>query len=451
MYGGRQFVGTAQLQEYEMLDKLGEGTFGEVHKALHVASGKMVALKRILMHNEKEGFPITALREIKILKKLQHPNVVTLTAMIVSRSAATLKSSIYMVFPYMDHDLSGLLENKSNHLAPSQIKLYMKQLCEGVSYLHRNKILHRDLKSANLLISNEGVLQIADFGLARPVSQINVTPRAVGTEWKGGRRDAEYTNCVVTRWYRAPELLLGETRYGGAIDLWSVGCIFGEMFVRKPIFMGTSDVDQLEKIFDTCGSPNNENFPGWNQLPGSEGIKEWKRKERKVKLFTEHLQLPADTADFLDKLLTLDPCRRMTALEALDHDYFWTDPMPADPKTWGFLVFPSPSFRRYPVFYPLPPRNLTYTFCLSPLNYANLYLSSSANRLFDYQGSGNTLHRTSTTTGGNQLQVPRPVLKTRCLPSRMGPGRCALRLVLGDLGHPLCRRMLDNLTQATRP
>lgn len=202
------------------------------------------------MHNEKEGMPITALREIRILKRLNHPNVVQLREVIVQGSP----SSFHMVFPYMDHDLAGLLENDRVQMTPSQIKLYMRQLLEGTAYLHavrpttltgelrlthhKNNIVHRDMKAANLLISNTGVLQIADFGLARafdPRAAI-VGRRCVCIVWShqscshGLLRNGEdpysaprYTNCVVTRWYRPPELFLGARRYGGEIDIWGIG------------------------------------------------------------------------------------------------------------------------------------------------------------------------------------------------------------------------------------
>ncbi|KZO89963.1 kinase-like protein [Calocera viscosa TUFC12733] len=307
-----------------MLNKLGEGTFGEVHKARSHVTGQLVALKRILMHEEREGIPITALREVKLLKKLKHPNVVPLVDMVVTKGAQTRmdywstkdsKGDIYMVFPYMDHDLAGLLENKSVRLSPGQIKLYMQQLLEGTDYLHRNNILHRDMKAANLLISNAGVLQIADFGLARPGHS--------KLAWDGiDIRKTRYTNCVVTRWYRPPELLLGETNYGFAIDMWGVGCVMGEMWLRRPMFCGSSDLNQLEKIWSLCGTPTEDNMPGWGLLPGCEGVKNWPRQERTVR------------QNFELSMLLLDPNRRITAAQALDHEWFWNDPMPADPKTY---------------------------------------------------------------------------------------------------------------------
>ncbi|KIL57549.1 hypothetical protein M378DRAFT_87715 [Amanita muscaria Koide BX008] len=324
---GRTFAGCGEQSDFEVTTKLGEGTFGEVHKAIHMTSRKVVALKRILMHNEKEGMPVTALREIKILKALKHPSIVDILDMFVVRSNHKDPLSVYMVFPYMDHDLAGLLENERVKLQPSHIKLYMKQLLEGTEYMHRNRILHRDMKAANLLISNNGTLKVADFGLAR-----SYDPNVSRTGLDARGRERRYTNCVVTRWYRPPELLLGARHYGGEVDMWGIGCVLGEMFSRRPILPGTSDLDQLEKIWQLCGTPNQHTWPNYDALPGCEGVKRFTPSHTR-KLKTAYESVGPETCDLLDKLLTCNPRARVTAAEALDHEYFWTDPMPADPKT----------------------------------------------------------------------------------------------------------------------
>ncbi|KAL0631742.1 serine/threonine protein kinase, CMGC, CDC2/CDK subfamily [Maublancomyces gigas] len=272
--GKPRFKGCDGIKAYDIMCKLGEGTFGEVHKARHKASGAMVALKKILMHNAKEeGFPITALREIKILKMLSHKNIIRLMEMAVERKkerGVIGRGTLYMVTPYMDHDLAGLLENPDVTFTEPQIKCYMLQLLDGTKYLHENKVLHRDMKAANLLIDNRGILQIADFGLARKFEE--EIPVAGGGGGKPGR---DYTNCVVTRWYRPPELLLGERAYTSAIDLWGVGCVFAEMYKGKPILQGNSDMDQLMRIFQLCGSPNDKNMPGFDKLPGCDGFRQF--------------------------------------------------------------------------------------------------------------------------------------------------------------------------------
>ena len=231
------FLGCSRISEYDVLGKLGEGTFGEVHRAKSKKTGAIVALKKILMHNEKDGFPITALREIKLLKLLSHPNVLSLMEMAVehpSKPTEKRKRAImYMVTPYMDHDLSGLLENPAITLTEPQIKCYLLQLLEGLRYLHDNHILHRDMKAANLLINNKGILQIADFGLARHYDE-SVPVAGNG----GGEARREYTTLVVTRWYRPPELLLHLRKYTTAIDMWGVGYVISEAHLAQSLMFG---------------------------------------------------------------------------------------------------------------------------------------------------------------------------------------------------------------------
>ncbi|KAL9011026.1 MAG: hypothetical protein Q9173_004096 [Seirophora scorigena] len=324
--GKSRFRGCSSIKSYEILEKLGEGTFGEVYKARSLRDGHVVALKKILMHHEKDGFPITALREIKLLKMLSHPNILKLEEMAVERTKGEgrKKAIMYMATPYMDHDLSGLLENPKVEFSEPQIKCYMLQLLEGLRYLHANKILHRDMKAANLLINNSGILQIADFGLARPYDDPAPRPGNGGGE---ARRD--YTTLVVTRWYRPPELLLQLRRYTTAIDMWGVGCVFGEMFKGKPILAGTSDLNQANMIFDLVGSPTEESMPGWSSLPGCEGVRAFSpRPSTLAHVFRQEGSL---TISLLSELLKLDWRKRINAIDALKHPYFTNHPLPARP------------------------------------------------------------------------------------------------------------------------
>ncbi|RPB05801.1 kinase-like protein [Choiromyces venosus 120613-1] len=318
--GRPRFRGCDSIKAYDILEKLGEGTFGEVHKARHRSSGALVALKKILMHNAKEdGFPITSLREIKILKALSHKNIIRLMEMAVEqeRGPAT-RGTLYMVFPYMHHDLAGLLENPDVTFSEQQIKCYMIQLLEGTKYLHQVFIL-------DFLLHLRGILQIADFGLARKFEED--VPVAGGG---GGVAKREYTNCVVTRWYRPPELLLGERKYTSAIDLWGVGCVFAEMYKGRPILQGNTDMDQVVKIFQLCGSPNQKNMPGFDKLPGCEGVKSFGPFQRQLE--GHYSSMGSAGVSLLSQLLKLDPQRRINAIDALKHEYFTTDPLPAKPS-----------------------------------------------------------------------------------------------------------------------
>lgn len=319
----RRFKGCSKIGEYEMMKKLGEGTFGEVHMARQKATGSVFALKKILMHNEKDGFPITALREIKLLKMLSHDNVLKLEEMAVERPKAEgrKRAILYMVTPYMDHDLSGLLDNPEVQFREAQIKCYMLQLFKGLRYLHDNHILHRDMKAANLLINNRGRLQIADFGLARHYDEA-VPQRGRGN----GEAKREYTTLVVTRWYRPPELLLQLRKYTPAIDMWGAGCVFGEMFKRKPILAGQSDIHQAQIIFELVGSPNDTSMPGWQDLPGAEPVRAFPPSTGSIA--QRFRELSPVGLSLIKDLMRLDWRKRINAIDAIDHPYFREQPLP---------------------------------------------------------------------------------------------------------------------------
>jgi cyclin-dependent kinase 12/13 len=247
---------------YDIIEPIGGGTYGDVFKARAKADGpnaEIVALKRLKMDEktEGEGMPITAIREIHILRQLEHENIVRLIEVAVSDPRSLEPGMIYMVFEYMEHDLTGMLSNMIARLTSPEVKSILKQLLTGLHYCHSHSVLHRDLKPANLLLSKDGVLKLADYGLARILSS-------------NERR--QYTNKVVTLWYRAPELLLGSRKYSAEIDVWSVGCIFAEILsasaqdaantanvkqhkIGKPIFPGEKEEEQLNYIFYVLGYP----------------------------------------------------------------------------------------------------------------------------------------------------------------------------------------------------
>ncbi|XP_060604841.1 cyclin-dependent kinase 9-like [Ruditapes philippinarum] len=304
-----------EATKYEKLAKIGQGTFGEVFKARDRANRQVVAMKKVLMENEKEGFPITALREIRILKLLKHENVVNLIEICRTKASQynRFKSTFYLIFEFCEHDLAGLLSNMNVKFNLGEIKYVIKQLLEGLYYLHTNKILHRDIKAANILITKGGILKLADFGLARALDHIQ-----------------KYTNRVVTLWYRPPELLLGERNYGPAIDIWGAGCIMAEMWTRTPIMQGRNEQHQLHLISQLCGSIKTDVWPGCDKLDMFTQIEIPQGHKRKVKERLKPYVKDQFALDLLDKMLTLDPSKRLDADGCLMHDFFYEDPAPQE-------------------------------------------------------------------------------------------------------------------------
>uniref|UniRef100_A0A674DZA4 cyclin-dependent kinase n=1 Tax=Salmo trutta TaxID=8032 RepID=A0A674DZA4_SALTR len=308
--------GCRSVEEFQCLNRIEEGTYGVVYRAKDKKTDEIVALKRLKMEKEKEGFPITSLREINTILKAQHPNIVTVREIVVGSNM----DKIYIVMNYVEHDLKSLMETMKQPFLPGEVKTLMIQLLRGVRHLHDNWILHRDLKTSNLLLSHKGILKVGDFGLAREY----------GSPLK------PYTPVVVTLWYRSPELLLGAKEYSTAVDMWSVGCIFGELLTQKPLFPGKSEIDQINKIFKDLGSPSEKIWPGYNELPAV-----------KKMTFTEYpynnlrkrfgALLSDQGFDLMNKFLTYCPSKRILSDEALKHDYFRETPQPIDPSmfpTW---------------------------------------------------------------------------------------------------------------------
>ncbi|KAI5480696.1 cyclin-dependent protein kinase [Pseudohyphozyma bogoriensis] len=294
---------SAPTEIYERLVQVGEGTYGKVYKARNVETGALVAMKRIRMEAEKDGFPVTAIREIKLLQSLSHRNVVGLIEMLVSRG------HVYMVFDYLEHDLTGILHHPSIKLTPAHLKSLMHQFLDGLGFIHRRGVLHRDLKGSNILLSKHGELKIADFGLAR--------------FYKRGRNN-DYTNRVITQWYKPPELLFGATVYGAEVDMWSAGCIFLELFTQRPVFQGLDEIHQLEVIFKVTGTPSVDTWPGVEDLPWYELVKP-KAAIESVLRETYSEWLTPGGLDVAEALLSLNPALRPTAEEALKMPYFTTE------------------------------------------------------------------------------------------------------------------------------
>ncbi|XP_012524241.1 cyclin-dependent kinase 11B isoform X3 [Monomorium pharaonis] len=315
--------GCRSVEEFQCLNRIEEGTYGVVYRARDKRTDEIVALKRLKMEKEKEGFPITSLREINTLLKSQHPNIVTVREIVVGSNM----DKIFIVMDYVEHDLKSLIETmkqKKQVFIPGEVKCLMQQLLRAVAHLHDNWILHRDLKTSNLLLSHRGILKVGDFGLAREY----------------GSPLRQYTPIVVTLWYRAPELLLCDKEYAGLystpIDMWSVGCIFAELLRMEPLFPGKSDIDQLNKIFKELGTPSERIWPGYTKLPIVQKIP---FAHYPVNNLRQRFSLSLSDlgVELLNKFLTYDPRQRVTAEDALNHGYFTEAPLPIDPQmfpTW---------------------------------------------------------------------------------------------------------------------
>ncbi|KAF3437230.1 hypothetical protein FNV43_RR19983 [Rhamnella rubrinervis] len=295
-----------QADRYLKREVLGEGTYGVVYKAIDTKTGQTVAIKKIRLGKQKEGINFTALREIKLLKELKDPNIIELI------DAFPHKGNLHLVFEFMETDLEAVIRDRNIFLSPADTKSYLQMTLKGLSYCHKKWVLHRDMKPNNLLIGSDGQLKLADFGLARIF----------------GSPDRRFTDQVFARWYRAPELLFGAKQYGSGVDVWAAACIFAELLLRRPFLQGSSDIDQLGKIFAAFGTPTSSQWPDMVYLPD----------------YVEYQYVPApplrslfpmasdDAIDLLAKMFTYDPKSRISVAQALEHRYFSSAPLPTDPN-----------------------------------------------------------------------------------------------------------------------
>lgn len=293
-------------KRYRKLDVLGEGQFATVYRAEDTErDNAIVAVKKIKIGQRREardGINRTALREIKLLQELHHPHILGLLDVLGH------KSNISLIFDFMDTDLEMIIKDKSLLLPPGVVKAYSLMILQGLEYLHAHWILHRDLKPNNLLINKEGVLKIADFGLAKAY----------------GSPNRIMTHQVVTRWYRSPELLFGARLYSTGVDLWAVGCIIAEMLLRLPFLPGETDLGQLSTIFEFFGSPNEENWPSVKSLPDYVEF-----KPSPPQSFRDVFSAAGDDLiHLLESCMKLDPSKRCTASQALQSSYFSNPPGP---------------------------------------------------------------------------------------------------------------------------
>ncbi|GAB7350619.1 hypothetical protein MBLNU459_g1185t1 [Dothideomycetes sp. NU459] len=312
------------IDEFERLNHIEEGSYGFVSRARESATGEIVAIKKMKMEGSAEnGFPVTALREIQTLNASRHRHIVHLREVVVGEHGNT--NDVFLVMEFLEHDLKTLMEDMKDPFLPSEVKTLMLQLGSAVEFLHERWILHRDLKTSNILMNNRGEIKVADFGMAR---------------FCGDPPPRNLTQLVVTLWYRSPELLLGTTSYDRGVDMWSIGCIFGELLTNEPLLQGKNEVDQLSKIFELCGIPTDATWPNFRRLPNARSLRLPRTSTQSGPVIRAKFPTVSNAGSaLLTSLLSLDPSKRPGATELLAHDYFKEDPRPK--STTMFPTFPS--------------------------------------------------------------------------------------------------------------
>merc|ERR1719346_241626 len=259
-------------------------------------------MKKIRLESEEEGVPSTAIREISLLKELQHPNIVLLQDVIMQ------ESRLYLIFEFLTMDLKKYLDTipQKEFCDPNLVKSYTYQILQAMLFCHQRRVLHRDLKPQNLLIDKNGAIKLADFGL----------DRAFGIPVR------VYTHEVVTLWYRAPEILLGSTKYSCPVDMWSIGCIFAEMANKRPLFQGDSEIDQLFRIFRVLRTPTDDIWPGVSSLPDFKAtFPAWTNYSLSAQI-KDDANINDQGIKLLEEMLVYDPAKRISAKKALSHPYF---------------------------------------------------------------------------------------------------------------------------------
>ncbi|XP_039988079.1 mitogen-activated protein kinase 12 [Xiphias gladius] len=287
-------------ERYRDLKQVGTGAYGTVCSAVDSRTGAKVAIKKLYRPFQSELFAKRAYRELRLLKHMKHENVIGLLDVFTADLSLDRFNDFYLVMPFMGTDLGKLM--KLQRLSEEKIQYLVYQMLKGLKYIHSAGIIHRDLKPGNLAINQDCELKILDFGLAR-------------------QADSEMTGYVVTRWYRAPEVILSWMRYTQTVDIWSAGCIMAEMLHGKPLFKGSDHLDQLTEIMKITGTPTQEFISKLESEDAKSYIRSLPKVEKKdlQKVFSTTIP---QAVSVLEHMLLLDPQSRVTAAEALTLPYF---------------------------------------------------------------------------------------------------------------------------------
>ncbi len=294
------------IDNYSKSKKLGEGTYAVVYLGTQLSTNREVAIKEIKTEGFKDGLDMSAIREVKYLQEMKHPNIIELIDVF-----SDSKQNLNLVLEVLPGDLEKVLRDKSIVIGGIDVKRWLLMILRGVYHCHKNGILHRDLKPNNLLMDPMGNLKIADFGLARNLNQSY----------------EKLTSNVVTRWYRAPELLFGARYYTGAVDVWAVGTIFAEMMLRTPYLPGSDDANQLVITIQALGTPTEDIWPGVSHLPLYNNLTVYPAPTRGE--LRRRFAAASDAAlELLEGMMIMNPGKRWTCEEALLSRYFLEEPLP---------------------------------------------------------------------------------------------------------------------------
>lgn len=299
---------------------VGQGGYGVVYKATNLVTNEVVAIKKVKTYNERGSIEKSTMREVHFLRKLKHDNIIKLIE--VCSSSSSSKPHSYLVLEYCEVDLRDLIMSSPNPFSLAEKKMIMSMLMEALDAMHTQNIMHRDLKESNILVTSEGVLKLADFGSACSMSDLY---------YKLGKG---YSNPVATLWYRAPEVLLGDSNYDMSIDIWAAGIVLYDLWTRWPLMRGTDNKSQLREIIQHCGGINQRSMPTKVALFGNQPyVGASATKARKLTQRAQTVLKNVSGVDLLDRMLTLEPSRRITAKEALGHEFLADIPRPLSLQT----------------------------------------------------------------------------------------------------------------------